>query len=105
VTPPTAILDHSDEALSGAGDGVTSEATDAPVEGADPVPSTEVDGGAVEMTRKLLLIVDDDPSVLQVASKVLNRDGYEILEAAGEPKVSRWQSSTRGRSRCFLRPW
>ena len=62
---------------------MTSEPEDGSKEGVDRTASSEVDGSPVEKTRKLLLIVDDDPSVLQVASKVLNRGGYEILEAGG----------------------
>lgn len=36
-----------------------------------------------EVTKELLLVVDDDASVLQVASKVLQRGGYEVLSAGG----------------------
>ena len=32
---------------------------------------------------RTVLVVDDDVSVLQVAAKVLRRDGYEVLEAGG----------------------
>ena len=32
---------------------------------------------------KTVLVVDDEPSVLRVASKVLRRAGYEVLEALG----------------------
>ena len=38
---------------------------------------------AREKIREVLLVVDDDPSVLQVASKVLKRGGYEVLGASG----------------------
>jgi len=31
--------------------------------------------------EETILVVDDDPSVLQVASKVLRRGGYEVVEA------------------------
>ena len=34
-----------------------------------------------------VLVVDDDASVLQVASKVLRRGGYEVLEAVGGKKA------------------
>ena len=34
-------------------------------------------------TVETILVVDDDPSVLQVASKVLKRGGYDVLEAEG----------------------
>lgn len=38
---------------------------------------------------KTVLVVDDEPSVLRVASKVLRRDGYEILEALGGEEALR----------------
>lgn len=38
---------------------------------------------------KTVLVVDDEPSVLRVASKVLRRDGYEILEALGGDEALR----------------
>jgi len=38
---------------------------------------------------KTVLVVDDEPSVLRVASKVLRRDGYEILEALGGAEALR----------------
>lgn len=34
-----------------------------------------------------VLVVDDDASVLQVASKVLRRGGYEVLEGVGGQKA------------------
>jgi two-component system, cell cycle sensor histidine kinase and response regulator CckA len=40
-------------------------------------------------TVKTVLVVDDEPSVLRVASKVLRRDGYEILEALGGEEALR----------------
>jgi CheY-like chemotaxis protein len=38
---------------------------------------------------KTVLVVDDEPSVLRVASKVLRRAGYEILEALGGEEALR----------------
>jgi len=38
---------------------------------------------------KTVLVVDDEPSVLRVASKVLRRDGYAILEALGGEQALR----------------
>lgn len=38
---------------------------------------------------KTVLVVDDEPSVLRVASKVLRRAGYDILEALGGEEALR----------------
>jgi len=38
---------------------------------------------------KTVLVVDDEPSVLRVASKVLRQDGYAILEAHGGEQALR----------------
>ena len=38
---------------------------------------------------KTVLVVDDEPSVLRVAGKVLRGDGYEILEALGGEEALR----------------
>lgn len=45
---------------------------------------------------KTVLVVDDEPSVLRVASKVLRRDGYEILEALGGEEALRIASEHDG---------
>lgn len=37
----------------------------------------------LEGRGEVVLVVDDDPAVLRVASKVLSRGGYEVLEAGG----------------------
>ena len=55
-------------------------------ESADGHPTLTPEPGAKEISEvkgEVVLIVDDDPSVLQVASKVLKRGGYEVLEAGG----------------------
>ncbi len=44
-----------------------------------------------------ILVVDDDPSVLQVASKVLRRGGYEVVEADGGDKALRLAEELNGR--------
>lgn len=45
---------------------------------------------------KTVLIVDDEPSVLRVASKVLRRDGYEILEALSGDEALRMAAEHDG---------
>jgi CheY-like chemotaxis protein len=45
---------------------------------------------------KTVLVVDDEPSVLRVASKVLRRDGYEILEALGGEEALRIAEEHQG---------
>ncbi len=79
-----------------------SEAEDGPGEGADSSPSSELAGGPVEKPRQVLLIVDDDPSVLQVASKVLDRGGYEILEAGGGAEALSLAEQHEGRISLLL---
>ncbi len=44
-----------------------------------------------------ILVVDDDPSVLQVASKVLRRGGYEVVEAGGGEQALRLTEERNGR--------
>jgi CheY-like chemotaxis protein len=44
-----------------------------------------------------VLIVDDDPAVLQVASKVLRRGGYRALEARGGPEALRVVEQVEGK--------
>jgi len=47
-----------------------------PSEGSAKEPGAAPAGGG-----ETVLVVDDDPAVLQVASKVLSRGGYQVLEA------------------------
>jgi len=49
------------------------------------------------MHQETILVVDDDPSVLQVASKVLRRGGYRVLEANGGPEAMRIAVEQGGR--------
>ncbi len=67
---------------------VTSEGSDAPAsqEREKPMPGAET-----------ILIVDDDPSVLQVASKVLRRGGYEVVEAGSGEAALRAAEQAEGR--------
>ncbi len=44
-----------------------------------------------------ILVVDDDPSVLQVASKVLRRGGYEVVEAGGGEDALRLADQNDGK--------
>lgn len=37
----------------------------------------------VDPDTHVILVVDDDPAVLQVACKILQRGGYDVLRAAG----------------------
>jgi two-component system cell cycle sensor histidine kinase/response regulator CckA len=39
--------------------------------------------GDPEGRGEVILVVDDDPAVLRMASRVLHRGGYEVLEAGG----------------------
>ncbi len=49
-----------------------------------------------------ILVVDDDPSVLQVASKVLRRGGYDVLEAGGGDEALRVAEERRGHIHLLL---
>jgi len=51
--------------------------------GAEPEDCRREDGQLDEKQGEVILVVDDEASVLQVASKVLRRGGYEVLEAQG----------------------
>lgn len=52
------------------------------VPGGDPNAGTSSQGRG-----EVVLVVDDDPAVLRMASKVLRRGGYEVLEAGGGPEA------------------
>lgn len=58
-------------------------------------PSEASSGGGAARARTVL-VVDDDVSVLQVAAKVLRRDGYEVLEAGGGEEALRIAASRNG---------
>jgi CheY-like chemotaxis protein len=45
--------------------------------------STTDSGSDLVSSLGTILVVDDEPSVLQVASKVLRRGGYHVIEAQG----------------------
>ena len=81
MTPLSAALSSSHPPKS-EGE-VTSEQAERPGEPAQPSPGPGVRDNASERAREVILIVDDDPSVLHVASSVLERGGYEVLAAAG----------------------
>lgn len=49
-----------------------------------------------------VLVVDDDPAVLQVVSKVLRRSGYQVLEAGGGPEALRVLEAEGGRIHLLL---
>lgn len=49
-----------------------------------------------------ILVVDDDPSVLQVASKVLRRGGYDVVEASGGEEALRLAEEREGRIHLLL---
>jgi CheY-like chemotaxis protein len=100
MIPPPAILGHSSKASSGYG--VRPEAEDGPAEEPYQTPSSGVDGGPVGKTRQVVLIVDDDPSVLQGASRVLDRGGYEILEAGGGVEALSLAEQNEGRISLLL---
>jgi CheY-like chemotaxis protein len=51
---------------------------------------------------ELLLVVDDDPSVLQVASKMLKRGGYEVLSAGGGAEALTMAEANEGRISLLL---
>ena len=46
-------------------------------------PSPGMRESASQGRGEVVLVVDDDPAVLRMASKVLRRGGYEVLEAGG----------------------
>jgi len=52
---------------------------------------------AVRPTAGTLLVVDDDPNVLKVASKVLRRGGYEVLEAGSGEEALRVAEEVGGK--------
>lgn len=54
--------------------------------GEEPMPGGET-----------ILVVDDDPSVLQVASKVLRRGGYDVVEAGGGEEALELAEEREGR--------
>lgn len=45
----------------------------------------------------VILVVDDDPAVLQVACKILQRGGYQVLRAASGPEALEVAESHEGR--------
>ena len=51
---------------------------------------------------EIVLVVDDDPAVLRMASKVLRRGGYEVLEAGGGPEALRIAEQHEGRIELLL---
>jgi CheY-like chemotaxis protein len=54
------------------------------------------------VVQELLLVVDDDASVLQVASKVLQRGGYEVLSAGGGAEALSIAAANEGRISLLL---
>ena len=68
----------------------------------DPAPDSESADSARGKTREVLLVVDDDPSVLQVASKVLKRGGYEVLGAGGGAEALELAEANEGRISLLL---
>lgn len=54
-------------------------------------------GEAPDGVRKTVLVVDDDVSVLRVAAKVLQRGGYEVLEAGSGPEALEVADAAGGR--------
>ena len=81
---------------------VTSERAEELMEPAHPAPGPGGGDSADETRRETLLIVDDDPSVLQVASKVLQRGGYEILGAGGGAEALALAEENEGRISLLL---
>jgi two-component system, cell cycle sensor histidine kinase and response regulator CckA len=52
-------------------------------------PGTDDPDVSPSAAVETILVVDDDPSVLQVASKVLSRGGFDVLEASGGEEALR----------------
>lgn len=75
-----------------------------PEDGAEPEraerPTPALEGA--DSVTELLLVVDDDPSVLQVASKVLKRGGYEVLSAGGGAEALVMAEANEGRISLLL---
>ena len=64
--------------------------------------SVSSEDAPVVETVETILVVDDDPSVLQVASKVLKRGGYEVLEAEGGEAALRIAEESKDRISLLL---
>ncbi|HSM61667.1 MAG TPA: response regulator [Longimicrobiales bacterium] len=54
------------------------------------------DGEGTAKRGETVLVVDDDPAVLQVASKVLTRGGYRVIEAESGAQALRLVEESEG---------
>jgi PAS domain S-box-containing protein len=55
----------------------------------EPVPSTPATTAMGRGSGELILVVDDDPSVLEVTSRILRRNGYGTIEAGTSEEALR----------------
>ncbi len=61
-----------------------------------PLPTPEPSSGAAPRSEGCILVVDDEPGVLVVATRVLRRLGYEVIEANGSMDALRIAEARRG---------
>ena len=69
--------------------------------GGTPLPEQRA-GGEPRGRGELILVVDDDPAVLRMASKVLRRGGYQVLEAGGGPEALQIAEQHEGKIEILL---
>jgi two-component system, cell cycle sensor histidine kinase and response regulator CckA len=67
-----------------------------------PISDAQRPASAPQGRGELILVVDDDPAVLRMASKVLRRGGYEVLEAGGGSDALRIAEEHDGKIQLLL---